>query len=221
MFYKFPSTPYIEFDKKTVRKDKVLSRNEIEIILNKEIILEEKIDGANLGISFSEDGKLLLQNRGSYLYPPFEGQWKILQQWIKRYEEKMFDSLTNEFVLFGEWCYATHTIYYDSLPDWFVGFDIFEKKTEKFLSTEKRNTIMRNIGISIVPMLGRGFFSLDDLRMTFCTSKFGTNICEGIYIRQEEGDYLNYRAKIVRNDFSQNIGEHWSKQEIRHNKIAY
>ncbi len=58
MFYKFPSTPYIETDMSIKRKDKVLSKNEVENILAGPITIEEKIDGANLGISMEKAGQL-------------------------------------------------------------------------------------------------------------------------------------------------------------------
>lgn len=221
MFLKFPSTPYIEMDKKLDRKDKILNAEEITQILSCEVRIEEKIDGANLGISFNDEGKLLLQNRGSYLYPPLEGQWKILSEWIKIYEEAMFDFLSDKYILFGEWCYVTHSIYYDALPDWFIGFDIYDKEMERFLAVEKRNQIMSQVGISIVPELGKGIFNLGDFKHYFGKSRFGSSLCEGIYLRQDEGDFLKYRAKIVRKDFQQNIDIHWSKKEVRHNKILF
>lgn len=219
MFHKFPSTPYIEFQKGTIRKEKVLTEKEIEMILTQRIYVEEKIDGANLGISFDCEGNLLLQNRGSYLYPPLEGQWKLLNGWIKKHENRMFDVLADEYILFGEWCYATHSIYYDSLPDWFVGFDILEKKSNRFLNVPKRNLMMNQIGIFTVPLLGKGAFTLEQLKQFFGKSRFGNEECEGIYLRQDGVDYLNYRAKIVRDDFRQNIDIHWSKKRMTYNKI--
>lgn len=219
MFHKFPSTPYIEFQKGTIRKEKVLTEKEIEMILSQRIYVEEKIDGANLGISFDCEGNPLLQNRGSYLYPPLAGQWKLLDGWIKQYENRMFDVLTDEYILFGEWCYATHSICYDALPDWFVGFDILEKKSNRFLNVPKRNLMMNQIGISTVPLLGKGTFTLEQLKNFFGKSRFGNEECEGIYLRQDGVDYLNYRAKIVREDFRQNIDIHWSKKRMTYNRI--
>ena len=39
----------------------------------------------------------------------------------------LFEILSEKFILFGEWCYAQHSIFYDRLPDWFLGFDIYDK----------------------------------------------------------------------------------------------
>ena len=133
----------------------------------------------------------------------------------------MFDLLTDRYILFGEWCYAAHSIYYDSLSDWFIGFDIYDKSNCRFLSVEKRNQIMENIGISIVPLLGKGIFSPNQLKSFFAKSRYSSTLCEGIYLRQDEGDFLKYRAKIVRKEFRQNIDVHWSVKAIHPNKIRY
>lgn len=89
MFYKFPSTPYIEMDSTIIRSDKILRNNEVEHILGRPISIEEKIDGANLGVSFNSSGNIQLQNRGSYLLMPLEGQWKPLEKWIICHETRI------------------------------------------------------------------------------------------------------------------------------------
>lgn len=221
MFYKFPSTPYMGAHEASGRKDRTISREEAEKILTKPVYVEEKIDGANLGVSFDGNGQLFLQNRGSYLNEPFDGQWRVLKEWIRIYEDRMFDSLTDEYILFGEWCYAVHSVFYDALPDWFVGFDICEKKTGKFLSVENRNRMLKRIGVECVPLLGQGIYSFEELKQFFGKSQFGTEEREGIYIRQDEGDYLCSRMKAVRDDFRQEIEVHWTKKELRHNRRVF
>ena len=48
-----------------------MSEEERDEFLRYQITVEEKIDGANLGISFDGDGNLLLRNRGaSFNYIP-------------------------------------------------------------------------------------------------------------------------------------------------------
>ena len=220
MFYKFPSTPYIETDTLIERTDKILSKQEVESLIRNEIVVEEKIDGANLGISFDQNGELKFQNRGSYLFPPYLGQWKKLNDWRKTHENRLFDVLMNDYILFGEWCYAKHSVYYDSLPDWFVGFDIYDLNHERFLAVKDRNKLLFEMGIVPVPQLGLGKYSLYELTRFFGISKFGNELCEGIYIRQEKEGYLEQRAKMVRREFRQSIDEHWTKEIIQCNQLA-
>lgn len=221
MFYKFPSTPYIETDTNIKRSDKILQMKEVEVVLSQPITIEEKIDGANLGISFNYSGELQLQNRGSYLIPPLEGQWKLLKNWLHCHEEEIFDVLMDQYILFGEWCYVKHSIYYNELPDWFIGFDIYHKKKDRFLSVQQRNILLNKMKITIVPQLGYGVYDVNELTGFFEKSRYGDSDCEGIYIRQDQEMYLRYRAKMVRKEFRQNITEHWSKGILQCNKVCW
>lgn len=219
MFYKFPPTPYIEIDTSIKRNDKILSTDEITSILKGEIIVEEKIDGANIGISFDANGKIQVQNRGSYIYSPYLGQWKKLSDFLIKKENILFDILLDKYILFGEWCYAKHSVYYDHLPDWFIGFDIFDIKCEKFFSVDKRNFFLKEMGVEPVPQLAKGSFEINELSTFFDISKFGSELSEGIYIRKDSGDYLEYRAKMVRKEFRQKIGEHWMRGILQSNRL--
>lgn len=220
-FYKFPSTPYLmpPTDLAT-HQDRVLSESEAQRFFENEVTVEEKIDGANLGISFTTDGSIRLQNRGHWITEPYIGQWKPLNLWLNARENQLFDSLLDRYILFGEWCYATHSIYYDSLPDWFIAFDIFDKKSEKFLSVAKRNVIAVQAGVHVIAPLFSGVFSKDMLDSYLCKSKYGNEKREGLYFRIDSADFLLFRAKYVRKDFLQTPGVHWSKQELRRNGLC-
>ena len=64
-FFRFPHTPHIAWlASGSPRDDKVLSLEDAEILLAGEVVIEEKIDGANLGFSIGSDGLLCVQNRG-------------------------------------------------------------------------------------------------------------------------------------------------------------
>ncbi len=219
-YFKFPSTKHIILpDDENARKDKVLSKSEIEILLSNPITLEEKVDGANLGISFDDDGGLLLQNRGNWITEPYEGQWSKLKYWIDPKLDAIFEILLNKYILFGEWCYAKHSIYYNKLPDWFIGFDIYDKESEKFLSVEKRDCLLEKMKICIVHKYGMGNYTLEELVNLRPKSSYGDVICEGIYLRWDEGEWLKQRAKLVQKNFRQNIDQHWTKGGLIKNKL--
>ncbi len=219
-FFKFPSTPHLTtLGGVEIRNDKVLSPAERHKFLQHTLIVEEKVDGANLGISFDMDGTILLQNRGAYLSLPGVGQWKKLKQWLDPRIDSFFDILADRYILFGEWCYAKHSIYYDSLPDWFLGFDLYDKKENKFLSISNRNSLFKQLSIVSVPFLGTGCFSLDDLKQFLFKSKVSDQISEGIYLRIDHGNWLQQRAKLVRSSFVQAVYEHWSKTSIEPNQL--
>jgi hypothetical protein len=43
---------------------------------------------------------------------------------------------------------------------------------------------------------------------------------EGVYVRREEGGWLEQRAKIVRPEFVQGMGQHWSDAALEKNALA-
>jgi len=218
--FKFPKTPHLTvLEEVSIRDDKVMTEQERDEFLTNYISVEEKVDGANLGISFSDEGELMLQNRGSYLHKPYIGQWKPLQNWLDTHQERLFDILTNKYILFGEWCYAKHSIYYDRLPDWFLAFDLYDVKKSRFLCRNKRNDLLDKTGIAIIREIAQGCFSFDKVRQLITKSTYNDELVEGLYLRADEGDWLKARAKLVRPQFMQQIGDHWSKKRIVVNKI--
>ena len=204
------------------RDDKVLGAEEVKSILSSEVIVEEKMDGANLGISIGYDGALQVQNRGHYLQPPYTGQFVRLNQWLELHQDALFDSLSESLIVFGEWCAARHSLGYDELPDWWLAFDVYDRSEQRFWSTERRNALVRQIGASTVPKLHEGHVSVEQLKkwaMEDC-SLYRRGTLEGLVIRKEGSEWLDARAKIVRPDFQQAISEHWRSRTIEWNQLS-
>ncbi|MBK6604939.1 MAG: RNA ligase family protein [Leptospiraceae bacterium] len=222
-FYKFPSTPHLLWlSESPSREDKVFDLNQRNLFLKKELIVEEKIDGANIGISFDKNANILIQNRGDYITREnCHIQFRTFWNWIDTVYDNIFNILTDKYILFGEWCYARHSIYYDRLPDYFLSFDIFEKDTEKFLSFERRNVFVNKMKLQSVPFIQKGLFDMDRiLNMLNLKSHFSQEQLEGLYFRQEDNEYLIQRAKLVAKEFIQ-ITEHWKNRAIELNRVAY
>lgn len=220
-FFKFPPTPHLALlGDVVVRGDKVMSESERDEFLRHEIIVEEKVDGANLGISFDSSGNIRAQNRGAYLHFPSSGQWQKLSEWLKPRTDALFEQLTDQFILFGEWCYAQHSVKYDRLPDWFLGFDIYDKSNAKFCSSRRRNELFRTIGIFQVPAIKHGYFSLSELNSFLSQSQLSDKPAEGLYLRFDSGDWLEQRAKLVRPTFIQSVEQHWSRSGIKANRLS-
>jgi len=231
---KFPRTHHI-FDAGgtgVTRDDLLLSDDEIEEYLNCELTLEEKVDGANLGISIDRDYNIIFQNRSHYVTYTTSTQFKGLKIWQDTYGGDLFSILKpNRHILYGEWCYAKHSIHYTRLPGYFLAFDIFDKFENRFLSRKKFNEVMSKTSIPIVPIVDKTEFKtkteLKDRLMKYLDTKsmFMDGFVEGIYIRKdctgEMEDWLDKRCKLVRPDFTQGIETHWSKMELTKNTIRY
>lgn len=222
-FVRFPRTPHLAWlGAGEPRDDKVLSPDQVRDLLAGDVVVEEKVDGANVGFSVDEEGRLLVQNRGSYLSPQHaHPQFAPLFRWIPARERELIDALFPDLLLFGEWCYAVHTVSYSNLPDWFLAFDVFDRGEGRFWSTARRDELVRQIGLHPVPRLAEGRFDLAGLRGFLSTSRLTDGPPEGVYVRRETSEFLAARAKLVRPEFVQAIDEHWSRQAQRTNRLAF
>jgi ATP-dependent RNA circularization protein (DNA/RNA ligase family) len=138
-FFRFPHTPHIAWlASGTPRDDKVLAPDEVNALLDHPVVVEEKLDGANMGISFNAEGVLHVQNRGQYLNKPYGGQFTRLDEWLVIREDALFDALGDQLILFGEWCAAQHSLDYETLPDWYLAFDVYDRATGRFWRKSSR-----------------------------------------------------------------------------------
>jgi ATP-dependent RNA circularization protein (DNA/RNA ligase family) len=221
-FFRFPRTPHLAWLGDALpRDDKLLSASEARDLLAEDVAVEEKLDGANLGISVGADGKLKAQNRGQYLTPTAFGQFKNVPCWMDLHKSALADALGTNLILFGEWCAARHSLHYDNLPDWFVAFDVFDRSVGRFWSFRRRNKLVSDLGISVVPTLLHCKTSLQALKnlVESTSSQFGRGPVEGIVIRRESSGWLTMRTKLIRAEFVQDIGEHWRQRPIEWNKL--
>lgn len=222
-FFRFPHTPHIAWlADGAPRDDKVLSRAEAAELLAGEVVIEEKLDGANLGLSVSCDGVLRAQNRGQYLPQPFHGQFARLGPWLAVHENRLFDALGTHLIAFGEWCAARHSLDYPSLPDWWLVFDVYDRSTGQFWNVSRRNAWAAQLGLVTTPSLYAGRVDLNQLRewVHAMHSRFRQGPLEGLVIRRENGDWLAQRAKLVRADFTQAIEGHWRSRALQWNQVA-
>lgn len=218
--YKFPRTPHL-YGSNSSHDDRMISLLETNKLLSQNLRGEEKIDGTNVGIFFDEDCNLKAQNRGHILGLNEHLQYFPFKKWLSVREESLFDILGDTLILFGEWCYAKHQIYYDKLPSYFIGFDLFNKKEKKFLPRIKLNDVAEILNISLVPVLfeNMSFESIDDMKKYIKISNFGSELMEGIYIRTEDDSYVSGRYKFVRDTFKAGITDHWRTKPITPNKV--
>jgi len=201
-----------------------MDKKEVEKFLNIPLVIEEKIDGANLGISITKDYELVFQNRSKVITSATDAQWKALDSWVKQTPGIWEVLTTDDTILFGEWCYAKHSIGYSALPSYFVAFDIFIKSEKKFVSRAELERILEPTGIPIIRKLHAEFRanSLKDLTTLLETnSVYYDGKIEGIYIRVDDALWNLDRVKIVRPDFIQGIDTHWSKQILVKNTVKY
>jgi predicted kinase len=226
---KFPRTKHLYNLGGASRDDLLLDSNEQNEFLTREIVIEEKIDGANFGISIDpETNELKFQNRSHYVDSNYAYQFKKLEKWKQIHMGELFDILVpGRHILFGEWVFAKHSIHYTNLPDYFVAFDIYDKLYNKFYSRQKLEEMLKNTTIPIINMIAKEVPKKMDtiLKYIKSQSKYYNGLIEGVYLRICDGDYTIKRAKIVRPDFlcgnHDDNGNlvHWSKNQCTENIV--
>jgi hypothetical protein len=158
---KYPRTPHLE-GSRLQPGDEGHEHVRLSTLAGCHSVIEEKLDGANVGISFTSGGKMLLQSRGHYLVGGGrERQFGPLKLWACSHESSLLELLEDRYVMYGEWLYAKHSVSYDRLPHWFCEFDIYDRAEGVFLSTPRRHAMLAGSPIVSVPVLQAGAMPRD------------------------------------------------------------
>lgn len=231
-FFKYPRTPHIAGSTGTSDDKKLGSKDTEKILSDPSLIVEEKVDGTNVGLHFSE-GKLVLQCRGHEITAGMHPQYDLFKQWATVKQNVFEEMLGEQFIIYGEWTYAKHCIHYLELPHYFFEFDILDKHTEEFLTLERRLEMLEDTGIETVPVVHQGEISLGELLDLVAPSDLGAqfehpvtgkidNLVEGLYLRTEDEEKVTSRAKYVRPEFIEKIkqSQHWQYEKMTPNEMV-
>jgi len=229
---KYPRTPHLE-GSRLQPGDEDLSQIPFEAIKGKHLVIEEKCDGANSAVSFDKNGELLLQSRGHYLTGGYrERHYNLMKQWAMIHRDAFYRVLGARYIMYGEWMYAKHTVFYDALPHFFLEFDILDRETGFFLDTPTRHAMLADLPVVSVPVLGEGTYQKKEellkllgqslyvsgnqrQNLTEAAEKLNldaerayretelSGLMEGLYIKVEENGQVVDRMKYVRAAFLQ------------------
>ena len=228
--YKYPRTRHLRGSRQQPG-DEDMDCVPFAELAGRHLVIEEKVDGANSAVSFGAGGELLLQSRGHFLTGGArEKHFTLFKQWAQVHRDALFDRLGSKHVMYGEWLYAKHTVFYDQLPHYFMEFDILDVENETFLSTPRRQQLFTGLPIASVHVLSSGkiksleaitallghsaFISdshLERLRSD-CTERAldvdralretdPSTTMEGLYVKIEEDGIVQDRYKFIRRGF--------------------
>lgn len=98
---RYPRTPHLE-GSRLQDGDEGHDHVPYRILAGAHLVVEEKLDGANTGISFSPAGELLLQSRGHYLAGGGrERQFGFVKTWAAAHAGWLLDRLGDRYVMYG------------------------------------------------------------------------------------------------------------------------
>ncbi|MFY1906266.1 RNA ligase family protein [Achromobacter xylosoxidans] len=154
--FRYPRTPHLE-GSRLQEGDHGHDHVPYRELRGLRLVVEEKLDGANTGISFSPAGDLLLQSRGHYLVGGGrERQFNFIKAWAQAHADWLLQRLEDRYVMYGETMSKKHSVFYDALPHHFFEFDVLDRRTGQFLSTAARRELLAGGPVLSVPVLYDG-----------------------------------------------------------------
>jgi hypothetical protein len=214
----YPRIPHLPISNKIDIDDIVLDIKEYNI----SGYYQEKVDGANCGISW--DNGPILRNRDHILRKGFPAKTPAKKQfvpawnWLHDHEEdiKNVEKIWGgKVTIYGEWLLAKHSIEYNNLPDYFLAYDIWSVEEGKFISPRICKTLLLNTTIS---WIDANKIEVRDektiLDLLDIESNYRNGNVEGIVIKtvDDTDEWINDSYKVVRNDFTRQ--QNWNKQEM-------
>jgi hypothetical protein len=228
--HKYPRTRHLQ-GSRLQPGDEDLEAAAFAEIEGRPLVVEEKLDGANSGVSFDDEGQLWLQSRGHHLVGGYrERHFDLFKTWATCHQGVLHEVLGSRYVMYGEWLYAKHTVFYDRLPHYFMEFDVLDLHTGRFLSTARRRELLEGTPVVSVPVVHEGttpsiealarrvapsLYKSDDgwqvLRRTAADADLDVErveqqtdpspLAEGLYVKVEEGGEVTARYKWIRASF--------------------
>ncbi len=189
------------------KDDKIIS--DLSTLLScEDAIWTEKMDGENTTIWIG----------GTHARSP-DGRYHPSRALMKAYAAERAPLLRHNEYIRGEYLYARHSIEYDSLPSYFMGFGwVVDGVVQSWDDTLQR---FCELSIEPVPLLHRGAFS--EKTCQELARSLDLTRQEGFVVRTaasfHEDDMPTCMGKYVREGHVQ-TDEHWMHQEIVKNGLA-
>ena len=229
---KYPRIPHLPWSPGGTNDDKRLKT--VWHLISKKIVITEKMDGSNL--CMTRDAVYARSHSG----PPTHKSFDL----AKALHAQIRDKLDPGVSIWGEWCYAVHSIEYTDLPGYFLVFGHrwdHKKVPIEFKMTHPPGPFWwshilteiraRQLHLPTVPILWKGVVgSPEELEkltndLAHAPSAYGGER-EGVVVRQarefvEKGRFTNEIdfslsvAKWVRSDHPKEPDDHWMFKPIR------
>lgn len=212
---KYPRTFHMPFSPGASSDDKII--DSMDSFVGRDVVITEKMDGSN---SCMDTKNVFARTHTVPARHPSFNRLKQVHQQI------LFQLKENEQI-FGENCFAVHSIVYDLLPSFYFMFGILNKDTATWASWSEVKEKAKELGLHTAPEIGvYNFKNLKELQKTvedLCKQKsiFGGSR-EGVVLRITDSfsndQFEHCVVKWVREDHV-TTDDHWSLQAIVPQKI--
>ena len=205
--YKYPRTYHFPFSPGRSADDKIFNDFE-SYFKNKQVVITEKMDGENTSIY-----KDMCHARS------IDSAHKEYHSWLLNYIRNFQYMLDENERICGEYLFAKHSIYYDSLPSYLMIFSIWND--EHCLSWEDTIKRCKELNLITVPVLYEGIYSKENIDKAI--QEVSNHNGEGIVMRlASEYNYNDFNKSIIKYVRANHVqtDEHWSSQIIIKNAVC-
>ena len=207
---KYPRTHHVPWSEGLNEDDR--SAPNMDHFVGKRVIVTEKMDGENT--TMYQD----------YMHArSLDGRNHASRNWAKNFWGQICGDIPEGWRLVGENLYAKHSIAYDALPTYFMGFSIWNNRNE-CLSWDDTMDLFTLLGVTPVPVLYDGLYDEKAIRALYDAKK-DWDTREGYVIRLAStfsyGEFRTSVAKFVRKGHVQTAVHHWQFQQLVPNGLAH
>jgi ATP-dependent RNA circularization protein (DNA/RNA ligase family) len=186
---KYPRTLHLPWSLGITNDDKVLKST--SCFSFKYIIVSEKMDGENT----------TLYNDGLHARSLTSSN-HISRTWIKQWWSKFKHDIPKNMRICGENMYAKHSIYYDSLESYFLGFSVWID--DVCLSWQHTLEWFEVFNISTVPIIECSVYDEEEVK----------NICFSLDMKKHEVIVIRNSETFLYDEFSNNVGKFVRKNHV-------
>lgn len=211
----YPRIPHLVGGRGT-DDDLVLAPEAVAALLGAPVLVEEKLDGANV-VLWLDAGRVEVSLRAGPGAMDRAGQLGPLRAWVAEHGEALRQVLAPGTALYAEWLLLTHTVGYDRLPAYLVALDLWRLSTG-FLPASDRDGLCAAAGLSVPPPVWTGVArTIDAVAQLLGPSAWGSTMAEGLVVRSV-GDPA-VRAKLIPAGFRRLGDDEWRAGRPR-NRLA-
>ena len=212
----YPRMPHLVPGRGT-SDDVVLAPDAASNLLTQPVVVEEKLDGANVAV-WLEEGRVSCSLRSGAGAMDRAGQLGPLRAWLAKHDEAMRLVLAGGAAVYAEWLLLTHSVAYDRLPAYLVVLDLW-RDGSSFAGADDRNVVCRSAGVPTPPEVWRGVPGRAQVvEGLLGPSAFGPEPMEGVVVRSLQNP--SERAKILRAGFDRLDDDAWGRGRRPRNRLA-
>lgn len=203
---KYPRTFHLPFSQGVSSDDKV--QKDLSSFQGKEVVVTVKMDGENTTL-YSD----------AWHARSLDSKHHSSRDWLAAFHASVAHNIPVGWRICGENLYAKHSISYNELQSYFMGFSAWDEYNCS-LSWDDTLLLFEDIGITPVETIYRGVF--DEKLIRSLAKNFDTSTNEGFVVRlAERFNYSDFNKSVVKWVRSGHVGtsEHWMHQAIVPNKV--